>query len=220
MTNSIYLHSEDIKKKLVLVCCGSSPGPLLMEGNNLHTPPHLGAQDVDAGWLAEAGQWGVFFPSVLTSSIHPLPVSSYSLTHLASSWSDFCSFSKHLVDKQTHQPSPDVFTIPDCSNSKSAHNSTCLSLQDIRLWSRPVFFGCFVDCPPAFSASQSILLEWCRGPGASPHLHHFTMTRTWMCWCRARSDMFLANTFWILFLIIVMCHIRTDTFKIALILIN
>lgn len=40
MTNSIYLHFEDIKKKMVLVCCGSSPGPLLIEGNNSHTPPH------------------------------------------------------------------------------------------------------------------------------------------------------------------------------------
>lgn len=38
MTNSFYLHYEDMRK-MALVCCGSSPGPLLMEGNSLHTPP-------------------------------------------------------------------------------------------------------------------------------------------------------------------------------------
>lgn len=26
---------------MALVCCGSGPGPLLTEGNSLHTPPHL-----------------------------------------------------------------------------------------------------------------------------------------------------------------------------------
>lgn len=28
-------------KKMALVCGGSGPGPLLIEGNSLHTPPHL-----------------------------------------------------------------------------------------------------------------------------------------------------------------------------------
>lgn len=38
MTNSFYLHYEDMK--MALVCCRSSPGLLLIEGNSVHTPPH------------------------------------------------------------------------------------------------------------------------------------------------------------------------------------
>lgn len=46
-TNSFYLHYKDMKK-MALVCCGSGPGPLLIEGNSLHTPPHLHILGV--GW--------------------------------------------------------------------------------------------------------------------------------------------------------------------------
>lgn len=38
MTNSFYLHYEDMK--MALVCCRSSPGLLLIEGNSVRTPPH------------------------------------------------------------------------------------------------------------------------------------------------------------------------------------